>query len=1016
MPSRKTVLIVEDSPVNRKFLAKLLSPEYEILEAENGQEGLDLLRLHSAVISGVLLDLNMPVLDGFGFLEAVADKTEYKSIPVIVVTENTVLEAEHRALNLGAWDFVTKPYDGEILKFRLRNAIERSQLFALSQLKYLAEYDPLTGIYNQRKFFQATREMLLADPAEQYVFVRIDIDRFQLVNSFFGQDEGDKLLCHLANSLKIEDGGQPYIYGRMEADVFAACFTYRTREAVLQKLEQFKEQIRAYNRDIDIVPVFGVYFLEDTSMPVDELLDRAALAAKSRKGNHVDTIGIHCPEMHRKLEQEQQVVKEMSAALAENQFILYLQPKYALEDNTPSGAEALVRWNHPTKGVIFPDAFIPVFEKNGFISKLDLYVWESVCRLLQKWMRSGISPAPISVNISRVDLYNPKIVEMLSELVKKYDVPPELLQLELTESVYMDNPQMMQQIVDQMHSAGFTVMMDDFGSGFSSLGVLKDINVDILKIDMRFFENTKILGRGENIIAAVIRMSKWLNIPTVAEGVEQREQVEFLNSVGCDYVQGFSFSKPLPVEVYEQQALQKRQAESVRPLAQPDISLDKLWSSEPEMKLLFSDATQAYGIFECDGRSMEILRVNKAFNKLFGCSGEAVYTAFADTVLGEDYPRVVSAAARCAQTQSPESCVYRRNYAEGEIRWIEMRLQYVRRVGGKDILLGSLSDSIAQKETEQKYLSTLFRISDEKRFTMERAVTLPDLQLLLSFMESIFDTVRLVDPEKAALVGITESGQLEYKPYTCFQIWKRDGCCDPCISLRAAEGCCQTSKYEHFENDVFYVVSNPVLVFDGEGERQLVVELISHVSNKTAMNRTTGKSIDQLIEETRLKIYTDELTGAYNRRYLNEFLFLQTDVAVRLALVMLDLRSFKQINDRMGHAAGDEVLRQVTKKLAGVLRHSDSVVRYGGDEFVVTLTHCTEEQAQAAIGRMRKAVETIPCACVGTGFVQADFGYAYLENFERKPEVLLSLLRTADQAMYVEKARAKNRSAGRNRC
>ena len=217
----------------------------------------------------------------------------------------------------------------------------------------------------------------------------------------------------------------------------------------------------------------------------------------------------------------------------------------------------LVRWIRPEEGMVPPSRFIPIFEKNGLIMKLDYYIWDKSCRLIRNWLDRGIDPFPISVNISRVSMYNPRIVEEIYDLTVKYNVPPRLFQLELTESAYTDNPETIKKAMHQLQEYGFTILMDDFGSGYSSLNVLKDIAVDVLKLDMKFMTGAGSANqkRSESIVANVIHLAKDLHLPVIAEGVEEIEQVEFLNSVGCEYGQGYYFAKPIPVEEYEKLVL-----------------------------------------------------------------------------------------------------------------------------------------------------------------------------------------------------------------------------------------------------------------------------------------------------------------------------------------------------------------------------------------------------------------------------------------------------------------------------
>ncbi|WP_455597015.1 EAL domain-containing protein, partial [Cloacibacillus porcorum] len=437
----KYILAVDDSLVNRKILSKIISGEYSVIEAENGEMAIGILRRQYSEIAAIILDIVMPVMDGYLVLERVAGDERFKNIPIIIATEKSDNESEIKALRLGAWDFVSKPYNGEIIKFRIKNAIERSQLYTLQQLRYLAEFDELTGIYNKNKFYKSTREMLLANPGADFVLIRFDVDRFQLINSFFGTQEGDRLLKYIAKMLSgyVSDK-QPSAYGRIEADVFCLCFPSSYIADIETSMSKIRDLVASYNLNYDIVPSCGIYYITDRGMPIEIMYDRATLAAKRCKGNYVNFYAVYDGSMSAQIVREQEITNEMSSALATGQFQIYLQPKYHIASNRPVGAEALVRWFHPQKGLIPPGDFVPVFERNGFIPKLDYYVWEEVCRLLRKWADEGRELYPISVNISRVDLYNPRLAEKVIELTEKYDLPSELLNLELTESAYTDNP------------------------------------------------------------------------------------------------------------------------------------------------------------------------------------------------------------------------------------------------------------------------------------------------------------------------------------------------------------------------------------------------------------------------------------------------------------------------------------------------------------------------------------------------------------------------------------------------
>lgn len=548
----KRILIVDDNPIDRESLCNILSNEYIIIEASNGNAAIDIICNYVNEISAVMLDLDMPEMDGYEFLNLLHHNLLFQNIPVIITIENNNIDNDIKALKRGAWDFVCKPYNPEIVKFRLNNVIERSHIHDFQKLKYITEFDSLTEIYNKSKFYDATEKMLRENHNKKFTFIRFDIDRFKLINSFFGMSEGDRLLKYIASELqRFSYSHELFTYGRIEGDVFSICLPYDI-VAVKILLKKARASFENYDLDYSIVPSFGIYIIENNTMPVHTMFDMATLASKQCKDSYIKYYSFYNEALSKTLIKEQAITNDMDLALENDHFKLYLQPKYNLKSNTIIGAEVLVRWKHPSKGIISPSEFIPLFERNGFISKLDFYIWEKACKLIRYWMDSGITPLPISVNVSRVNLYNPKLEHTIIKLLEKYDIPPTLLNLELTESAYTDNPIIIKRIMTNLHSYGFIILMDDFGSGYSSLNVLKDIPIDVLKLDMRFLSTSDSASRSESILSSIIEMAHKLNITVVAEGVETKAQSEFLTTIGCDYAQGFYFSKPMPSDKYEE--------------------------------------------------------------------------------------------------------------------------------------------------------------------------------------------------------------------------------------------------------------------------------------------------------------------------------------------------------------------------------------------------------------------------------------------------------------------------------
>lgn len=414
---------------------------------------------------------------------------------------------------------------------------------------YLATYDELTGIYNKQAFYAKTKEMLLDNPDKNFDLLRINIERFKVLNDLFGESTGDKLLRYIGKFLK-EINLPLCVSGRLYADNFVVCYEAGKGDSrrMINTLQMVADSFAINNRTI---LSFGLYRIDDKTLPVSVMCDRANMALWKAKGNFKNPYCEYDEKMRQQVLKEQKIINAMEMAIQNKEFTLYLQPKYNIETGTIIGAEALVRWISLENGFISPGDFIPVFENNGFVYEVDKFIWEESCRYLRKWLDEGREVHPISVNVSRIDLYDPKLVQHLVDLREKYQLPSQYLELEITESAYTEDPEQIITITRQLREAGFVILMDDFGTGYSSLNMLKDIQIDVLKLDMGFLKSSDYSAKGGNILTAILKMAESLKMQTIAEGVETKEQVEFLKSIGCRYVQGFYYSKPLPVGEFE---------------------------------------------------------------------------------------------------------------------------------------------------------------------------------------------------------------------------------------------------------------------------------------------------------------------------------------------------------------------------------------------------------------------------------------------------------------------------------
>lgn len=547
------ILIVDDLSMNRSILSTILAKDYDILEAENGQEAIDMI-CNSPIgdsISAIILDLVMPVMGGFEFLKQLSESEKFKNLPVLVTTASDANNDEEQALRLGAWDFVAKPYNTIVLQHRLGNIIARSQLQVLKELNFLSKYDSLTGIYNKVTFYKETSMLIQRNPQVQFALIHLNIKNFKLVNSFFGIENGDRILKLIADLLKRYCDKIPHsTYARIESDVFALCIPY-DKGTVENDIELARGVLKGSSSQFLLHPTFGIFIVQDPTIELSIMFDYATMAARSIKEDYINCYIYYEEEMQSDIQQEQKIVSQMEQALLNEEFEVWFQPKYTVNTKEPYGAEALVRWRHPERGLISPGVFIPIFERNGFILRLDKYVWEKTCEYLGKWKKMGLPISPISVNVSRVNLYNPNLPEQLVELMATNNISLSSMPLEITEGIIAKDFSFLNNTLKRLKNLGFTIYMDDFGSGYSSLNVLKDVPIDTLKIDMRFFSETSNSMKSEIIIRSIVQMAQNLGLEIIAEGVEKEEQAILLHSIHCDYIQGFLYAKPMKAQDYE---------------------------------------------------------------------------------------------------------------------------------------------------------------------------------------------------------------------------------------------------------------------------------------------------------------------------------------------------------------------------------------------------------------------------------------------------------------------------------
>lgn len=401
---------------------------------------------------------------------------------------------------------------------------------------------------NPSLFFKQVATFMEGYQEQPFAYIQMDVNKFKLINDTYGTDVGDAVLVHINNILDLLcDDTQ--LHTRYASDQFVVVMPYTSKEDVVSFIQSIDGKISCYH-DIRYKMTYGVSISDDRHLSARSYFDEAGIARMSIKGKVLENIAFYNSNLKSSMKSMDAIEQVEEDALANQEFVMYLQPKYDFSMESPMiiGAEALVRWQHPERGLIPPGDFIPLFEQNGFILKVDEYIWEYACMTLARWIAEGKTPVPISINISRTYLQKIDVVAYISSLVEKYQIPINLLQLEITET--MENEETLAYI-SSFKRAGFTMLMDDFGSGYSSLNMLKNTRFDVLKIDRGFLSEFLESNRGKAIVAHIISMSDELGLDTIAEGVETREQAEFLHEKGCTVAQGFYFSKPLPLEEFE---------------------------------------------------------------------------------------------------------------------------------------------------------------------------------------------------------------------------------------------------------------------------------------------------------------------------------------------------------------------------------------------------------------------------------------------------------------------------------
>lgn len=542
----KLVLVVDDQEINRDSLGFILEDDYEVSYAENGKEALDQIYARAEDMSLVLLDLMMPVMNGFEVMEVVRNDESLNHIPIIVLTAEK--SAELRALQMGAADFITKPFDvPEIILARVGRIIELSEG---RQLISAAEHDKLTMLYSRNFFFEYANRLYQYHPELHLDAVVMNIEQFHTINALSGRDFGDSVLRLISDEIRAFLAETEGIASRIEADRFDIYCVHQPDYHAL--LKRFQGRVNAFSPNANIHLRMGVKpWCEDVEPVL--LFDQAHAACNLVRGDYQNPLMFYDEEMRMREMLDRRLLNDLRPAVEERQFQVYYQPKYDIQVEPPrlSSAEALIRWKHPELGMISPGQFVPLFEGNGLIGVVDNYVWQEAARQIAQWKEKYNFTLPVSVNLSRSDVFDPTLIDRLVRLVKDNGLSFKNIKLEVTESAYTDDAKHVLDVIRRLRDLGFEIEMDDFGSGYSSLNMLSDMPIDVLKMDMKFVRNIEFSETDRRLVTLILDIARYLKVPVVAEGVETVGQLEILRAGKCDLVQGYYFSRPLPSTDFE---------------------------------------------------------------------------------------------------------------------------------------------------------------------------------------------------------------------------------------------------------------------------------------------------------------------------------------------------------------------------------------------------------------------------------------------------------------------------------
>lgn len=544
---KRTVLIVDDEEINVEILSTILEEDFHVLKAYDGKEALELLQKGDQKIDMVLLDVFMP-FDGREVLKIRQQNPELKRIPFIVCTSDKNIEKE--CFYLGVNDFIKKPYENpDIIVARVKRMIE---LYEDRSILKEVEREKLTNLYNIDFFRKYAKQFDANFPEVEKDMVFLSVNRFRLINELYGHEFADKILLSITGELSDFVSKCKGLLGKEGGGTFLLYCEHQEDYEALPKI--LEAAVKKDAKDINVSFKIAVYPFVDPSLEKEIVIDRLIDTADTLTNDYGKNVAVYSHEAQKANLHKEELIAAFPEALKEEQFQLYFQPKYEIQGEKPrlTSAEVLIRWISPKFGFVSPGEFISLFEENGLICQLDAYIIQKAAEHMKRWKKVYGEYVPLSINLSRVNLYRPNLVEEIIGYISSNGVPREKCYIEITESAFVEDAKAVIPVIDKIRQSGFKIEIDDFGSGYSSFGALADLPFDVLKIDMQFIRAMEKNPKVKDIVKMIINLAKTLNATVVSEGVETKQQYDFLQENGCDIIQGYYLSKPLPLKEFEE--------------------------------------------------------------------------------------------------------------------------------------------------------------------------------------------------------------------------------------------------------------------------------------------------------------------------------------------------------------------------------------------------------------------------------------------------------------------------------